>query len=113
MKLTDEEIKATKASIEHWQQIVDRLGKEAINELRLNLFWESGDEVKCYAEDCPLCEMFYKVKFVPHCIDCPYIRLYGFACCGCSGHWNKFVDDPNLETATAMLDALKKILEEE
>ena len=110
---TEEEEKAIKDSIKHWEKdIVAPLceGRKII-EQGYSLVWEdTKKKVHCMDLHCPLCHMVGKNE--SRCSDgCPYYVHYDFSCdMTGDGHWAKFREKPNLKTAVGMVNALKKLL---
>lgn len=122
MNLTPEESKALDESIEHWiKDMVEMFKKGFVVAKNSNgasewkyyvwgFFPKSADFVKCYSPDCALCsDAFEKGTSKINCQLCLYTKFYDFDCDDEEGHWSKFMDDPCLETAQAMVDALKAI----
>jgi hypothetical protein len=98
--------KPVEDSIRHWQvDIVEPLqaGRTIDKESCIYLTWTDTEEmVKCYDEDCALCQEYNST-----CKKCYFTFYYGNPCY--SSIWNAFTSNPCLETAQAMLEALKLI----
>lgn len=110
---TEEEEKAIKDSIKHWEKDIVaplREGRKIIEQGH-SLVWEdTKKKVHCMDLHCPLCQMMSKNE--SRCSDgCPYYVHYDFSCdIAKDGHWAKFREKPNLKTAVGMVNALKKLL---
>lgn len=111
MKLSPEEKKAVQDSRDHW--VEDIVGPLKCGATISGKFYWSYDfsPVPCFAKHCALCVLVgldegSNIK----CTECAYVKFYKFKCCDNRGHWARFDDNANLETAQEMADALNAIL---
>lgn len=117
IQLTKREIRAVERSIKHWEKDIQeplKRGEKIVG--KEDLTWKSsGEEVKCYDQDCPLCAL-QKAKFGEgyECEGCPYYRQYGHHCDAVrrNDFYGAFRDKLNLQTCNAMIQALRRIIEE-
>jgi hypothetical protein len=107
--ITKAELKALKASVKHWEKDICkplREGRQIDYKEGDGLYWAGTlSYVPCYATDCPLCgisDIF--------CGGCPLRRAYPEKC-GRGSYYMRFQDNPTLKNATAMRDALQKIID--
>ena len=119
MKLTAEEIKVVEEEIDNWtKNIVGPLTKGRkiyYSHSYECLVWADGEEIEpvpCTYSHSALCQLhFNKVFELPDCFSCVFRKTYNMECATTGSHWNIFKQNPTLETALAMVDALKAIKE--
>ena len=119
--ILDEEAKlAIEESIKHWEKDIKKpLENGEVIEMRGKHeyydgtpYWIAGDEVLMFSDNCPLCSIYFDQDF-KRCRVCPYFLKYDHSCDSNKGHWRIFFENPNLENANKMIEALKAILDEE
>jgi len=100
MNWTPEERKAIEESYDHWDKdMVIPISREGASRF--------AGHYPCGGADCALC----KISSDVYCNQCPYLRFYGKTCGSSGMHWYNWKRNPSPETAIAMRDALKKLLE--
>lgn len=125
--MNQETIQAIKDSIEHWEKDIVKPLKECLEifskidreKNRYRLYWKHmfrtffDRKVKCYAPDCQLCKIFkcgedsYNTP-----LECP-LQKVDECCLNRESVYYNFIDNPCLETAEAMIEALESLLPEE
>ena len=100
-------IKAIEQSIKHWEDGIVNPLKEGRSIIRIDKRprWEDTEKlVPCFGKNCPLCALYNNNAVLSPCYDCP------LESCGNDSTWIKFIDNPNLKTAQAMVYELKGTL---
>ena len=102
-------VRAIKASISHWKKdILEPLqeGQKIIS--GDDLRWKKHTRlVKCYGYACPLCA--YQNDSKDGCYNC-LLTLAGKCCNHPSSSWTKFISNPGIRTAKAMIKTLESLL---
>lgn len=112
MKLTKSQYNATKASYEHWRDdIVKPLseGRELRCDYFLGVIWaDTEEEAPIHGRNCALCKIYRNfLECSNHCT----LVITNNTCPSADSSYIEFYNDPNLDTATAMMNALKNILD--
>lgn len=124
------DIARVKRSIKHWKDDIVKPLKDGdtIVGPDYDLCWvKTGCDVTIGAESCDLCEE-YNMSPDFDCKNCPYLKHHGYKCftsnmeCDAiteiiddeevtvEGHYFIFTNNPTLENALSMIEALKAII---
>lgn len=99
--------------IDHWKKdMIEPLkaGRKIDDHWSYSLEWtDTREEVKCYTEDCPLCDLYFHNydEDDGNCVGCPMGN------CSYGSVWLAFRKNPCLETANGVVNKLESLLEKE
>ena len=110
MRLNREQKTGLRQSIKHWELDIVQwlLGGYVLKKKENGIFWCDGTQLMVGTEECALCDLYYFPDVCDPCIGCP---LADEQFCGDpQSAYKRFLQKPNLENATYMVNVMKEIL---